>query len=291
MHHRRRDTVLSAGCRAALLLLGVALVVGVAVVILLPRVAGSHIAMHPRRVAVVEEAGRVSPETAIAHLERLEASDPDAPRHAMQYVHAAMLHYWPEEAARDVATECRLVDDPLVWLRLRILDAMEVAPLELARHERRDWRAALRLGVGLCSQQSIVLAGALRERGIDATVMGLGGHVVVVARAGVAECILDPDFGVVLPMTLEEAERTSSAVFEAYRDAGLDESDARNIAAMYAAEGNGVYPARLLGVWTRRGMLGAILVVCAGFAIIALASRSMRATQGATQGATTMSRS
>ena len=259
----------SASRRAFALSAGAALVVAAGLSALLPIVAGSRAPMHTRRAAAAAAPGRLDPELAVRRLEELDPGGPDAPAAAMRVVHAAMLHHWPDEGRRDAETECRLVDDPIVWCRLRVLDAFGADAAELARRERGDWRAALRLGVGLCSQQSVVLAEALRERGIDAGATGLGGHVVVVVRSGGGERVLDPDFGVELPMALAVAERSPESVRDAYLGAGVDGATARRIAEIYGAAGNGVYPAPLLGAWTVRGALSLMLALVAGLGLLA----------------------
>lgn len=262
--------------RGALVLsAGLAILAAIAVCAGLPPLAGSHAAMHTRRAAAARD--RLDPEQALARLEQLDASQPDAPEEATQLVHAAMLHHWPDEGQRDAETECRFVDDPLVWLRLRLLDALGGDPSELARRERGDWRSALRLGVGYCSQQSIVLAGALRARGIDARAVGLGGHVVVVARNGDRERVLDPDFGVVLPEGLAAAEHAPEVVRAAYLGAGTDAATAARLSAIYAPAGNGDYPAKLLGRWTGAGAATLLASALVGLVLLLRGARRLTA--------------
>lgn len=262
---------------------GLAILAAIAVCAGLPPLAGSHAAMHTRRAAAARD--RLDPEQALARLEKLDASQPGAPEEAMQLVHAAMLHHWPEEAQRDAETECRFVDDPVVWLRLRLLDALGGDPSVLARRERSDWRSALRLGVGYCSQQSIVLAGALRARGIDARAVGLGGHVVVVARAGDRERVLDPDFGVVLSQGLASAERATEVVRAAYLEAGTDAATAARLASIYAPAGNGDYPAKLLGTWTPAGAVALLASALVGLASLLRGARRLTASSSSSRDA------
>jgi hypothetical protein len=75
-------------------------------------------------------------------------------------------------------------------------------------------------GVGLCGNLSAILVGYLAEQGIAGRIVGLHGHVVVTAevRPGVWY-IFDPDYGVVLPYSVEELQNSPNLVEGAYRSA------------------------------------------------------------------------
>jgi hypothetical protein len=75
-------------------------------------------------------------------------------------------------------------------------------------------------GIGLCGHLSAILIGYMNENGIPARIVGLQGHVVVTAevRPGVWY-IFDPDYGVVMPHSLDEVEANPDLVHQAYMNA------------------------------------------------------------------------
>jgi hypothetical protein len=142
-----------------------------------------------------------------------------------------------------------------LWIRLRVLEWTGSDPDELAtlrRRERADWRTALTVGVGYCSQQALALTGFLRERGVEARTVGLDGHVVTVAMTPVGEWVLDPDYGVVLRHPLAEVARRPDIVRTVYGDAGYAVDKVERLVEIYAAGKNGEYGGTRIGAPSRR---------------------------------------
>lgn len=73
--------------------------------------------------------------------------------------------------------------------------------------ETWDTAEALQRGVGLCSQQAIALHGLLKMFGIQSRVLGLNGHVVCIVLVQDRWIVADPDYGVVVPIAIEELEK------------------------------------------------------------------------------------
>jgi len=184
---------------------------------------------------------RIPSTQALEELERLEVADAASIARASELVAGGMVHYWPAPNRRDEELECRFLEHPELWFRIKWMDLTsgEAAELgRLRRLERRDWRTALLLGVGYCSQQAIVLAGYLQERGIEAVPMGLDGHVVTVARTPSGEWVLDPDYGVVIPHSLDDLEARPELVREHYGAIGTSEDRLAQLAEIYGEKGN-----------------------------------------------------
>lgn len=100
-----------------------------------------------------------------------------------------------------------------------------VAPSRFQHLEFRNARFALERGFGLCSQAALVLADLLGRAGIPAEIAVLEGHVVVTAETAPGRWIvLDPDYGVTIPKTLEEIQSQADAVVA--RSYGADYSPA-----------------------------------------------------------------
>jgi hypothetical protein len=88
-----------------------------------------------------------------------------------------------------------------------------VAPSRFRNLEFRNARFALERGFGLCSQAALVLADLLGRAGIRAEIAVLEGHVVVTAETAPGRWIvLDPDYGVTIPMTLDEVRSQADVV-------------------------------------------------------------------------------
>lgn len=177
-------------------------------------------------------------------LEAIDQADADLVAKATMLVAAGMAHYWPERGVHDAALDCGFLEDPVEWTRLRFVAGVEEFVPGSTVHrtlERADWRIALRKGVGFCSQQAMVLAAFLRERGIDTDVQGLNGHVVAVAHAQGGDMVLDPDYGVVLRFSLAQAESDPERVRAAYLAAGYGAEQTDKVVKIYGAEGNALY--------------------------------------------------
>jgi hypothetical protein len=108
-------------------------------------------------------------------------------------------------------------------------------PSRFARLEFRKASYALERGFGLCSQAAQALAYLLTQAGIPVRVAVLDGHVVATAETSPGRWIvLDPDYGVALPMSLDAVRAGGAAAIErAYGPAYGPNAIAR-LAAAYA---------------------------------------------------------
>jgi hypothetical protein len=146
----------------------------------------------------------------------LDWRDGDSPegyaRRANQAVFDSMIH-------GDVSTDLGRwrLEIPL-WENWT-LHTLGVMNPSLRKYRYWDHEKEFERGIGLCGNLSSVLVGYLAENGIPAKVVGLQGHVVVTAevRPGVWY-IFDPDYGVVIPHSLEQIESEPSLAEAAYRN-------------------------------------------------------------------------
>ena len=117
---------------------------------------------------------RDDPAHVLMLLEAIDHADADVVAKATMLVASGMANYWPALGVHDAALDCGFLEDPIEWTRRFFLGGAEELVPGFTEHqtlERADWRIALRKGVGFCSQQSMVLAGYLRERGIESDVL------------------------------------------------------------------------------------------------------------------------
>jgi hypothetical protein len=226
----------------------------------------------------------MSVDDARAALDALEVGSTESILRANEIVAAGVAHYWPGPDDHDEAIGCRFVEQPDLWLRQRWLAWSGADETELARIRRRervDWRTALKIGVGYCSQQAMVLVGYLRERGVEARVMGIDGHVVAVVDTPDGEWVLDPDYGVAIPMTLREIAASPQVVREIYGDAGYPEARLVQLTGIYARDKASEYGGRKIGQLTPTAEAARQAALWGGIGLAVVGVRLRRASRNA----------
>ncbi|MCP4404708.1 MAG: hypothetical protein GY801_46325 [bacterium] len=114
------------------------------------------------------------------------------------------------------------------------------------KYEFSDYRKAIERGVGLCSQQAIIVAELLRKREIPSKIVFLRGHVVVMAHVDDSASenkwwIVDADYGVIIKHDIETIEKSPECIAPYYREAGYSEATIQKLLAVYSLEDNKVY--------------------------------------------------
>lgn len=196
---------------------------------------------------------RIDPLEAEALLDALDGTQPDFIERATMLLSAALVNYWPAPTADDPSTDCGFLENPIYWAKLRRFERGDDETLEFlrrVRRERTDWRMALHVGIGYCSQQSLVLAGYLRDRGIVCRVVALGGHVVVAANTDRGEWVLDPSYGVVLKCSLAELELNPDRARALYLAAKYPAQQVEFVLPCFGPELNDTYQPLFLGQLT-----------------------------------------
>jgi len=172
--------------------------------------------------------------------QRLEALDPshrsDYLTQLSRLVSESVMHYWQDEHR----AEYRIL---LPWSENFILRALAyVNPKYFAMYEFQDHRKAIARGVGLCSQHSIITAGFLAEQGIPAKLIELHGHVILTAEVDEGQWwLLDPDYGLVLPFSLQEAEENPAEVAQFYQRAGFSDYDVDKVEEFFRTDNNIIF--------------------------------------------------
>ena len=94
---------------------------------------------------------------------------------------------------------------------------------------------AIERGIGQCGQQSVAVAGFLESHGYNVGILNLYRHVVATAEVAPGTWyILDPDFGVSIPHSVEELEADPALVERYYADFNVRGTPAfRNPTAIY----------------------------------------------------------
>lgn len=123
------------------------------------------------------------------------------------FFHDSFVHVRKDDVARSTV-ENRLLHFGMqvpAWENY-ILFLMAYTGLHTYRdYEFCDYRRALERGTGRCGQQSLSMVAYLGEFGFDTGFGHMNGHTVATARIGDGKWhVLDPDYGVVIPHSLEE---------------------------------------------------------------------------------------
>jgi hypothetical protein len=170
-------------------------------------------------------------------LATLDANDRSAYLVALtKLVSQSVLHYWQPEGMDRYNIR-------LPWSENYLLRAWSyIDPKFFAMYEFQDYRRALARGIGLCSQHAIIEAGILQEVGISARLVELHGHVVLTAEVDEGQWwVLDPDYGLVIPMSLDAAEEHATEVAQRYGEAGFSDYDVDKVEEWFATRDNIVY--------------------------------------------------
>jgi hypothetical protein len=110
-----------------------------------------------------------------------------------------------------------------------------LVPSRFQHLEFRNARFALQRGFGLCSQAALALADLLGRARIAAAIAVLEGHVVVTAQIAPGRWIvLDPDYGVTVPMSLDEIRAQAETVVARTYGADYGAPVVARLAAVYA---------------------------------------------------------
>ncbi|MBI3251580.1 MAG: hypothetical protein HYZ62_01565, partial [Candidatus Andersenbacteria bacterium] len=119
-----------------------------------------------------------------------------------------------------------------------------VKPSIYRKYEFCRYDKAIERGVGLCSQAAIALTDIAERKGIEAHIVHMAGHVVVVAKTGKgapAWLYLDPYYNVVIEAAFEDIEANPDLVRPFYRAKGLDSSQIDEIVRIIRDTPNHVF--------------------------------------------------
>jgi hypothetical protein len=181
-------------------------------------------------------------EQAIKEAVRRQGETDDAyARRLTRVVSMGVAHYWSEKGRDRYHLRVPAGENWLLYLK------SFTEPEHYGKYEFADPEKALERGVGLCSQQAVILCRLLLDNGIDAKIIVLGGHVVVGARTGPGKWIVaDPDYGVVVPRDIVEIMKEPELVRPYYSDVESKYMNPRRkdllstdkIVEIYGPEGN-----------------------------------------------------
>lgn len=142
-----------------------------------------------------------------------------------------VAHYWNDEGIDKYHLRVPPWENYLLYLR------SFTKPQTYLKYEFCDYRKAIERRVGLCSQQSLIISGILEENGFKTKILSLYGHVVASAEVSKDKWwIVGPDYGIVIPHSIEEIENNPEIVRPYYT--GYGEEVDNLMVKLYGKEGN-----------------------------------------------------
>lgn len=148
-------------------------------------------------------------------------------------INKGIAHYWDTEGINKYNIRVPFFNNYLLYLYSFI------KPDTYLMYEFMDSKRAIIRGIGLCSQQSIILSEILKVKNIKNELIGLSGrHVVVHAQVNEIEnewWVLDPDYGVIVPHRLSTITNNPSSIINYYQAAGYNKQIVDNLVGIYAS--------------------------------------------------------
>ncbi len=136
---------------------------------------------------------------------------------ANRIVNQGIAHYWTEDAIKKYNLRIPIWENYLMYVKSFFYAGY-------TKYEFCSSKKAIERGVGLCSQQALILADILNKHGIKTNLVGLNGHVVVTSLVDDKKdewWVLDPDFGVVLKKDLHFLESDPVLLKSVYMNTGV----------------------------------------------------------------------
>lgn len=135
-------------------------------------------------------------------------------------IHYGMLNNWDNNNIEKYNLRVPIYENYILFFQ-----RWNLKPGYHRKYEFVDYKKALERGVGLCSQQSVILFDILQRENIPAKIFGLQGHVMVTAQSKQDTWwVLDPDYGVIIQHDLAELINNPELIRPYYVQKGCDVS-------------------------------------------------------------------
>jgi len=177
-----------------------------------------------------------------------DESDKDYAYRINLLVNHGIAYYWQDEGLSKYNIRVPFSENYLLFA------ASYVYPDMFKKHEFTNYQKAMERGVGLCSQHAIILTGLLNNNGIESKIIGLDGHVIttVEVEADIWH-VLDPNYGVAIPLAIEQIQESPGVVANYYQKSIESYQEKNNpisleeMVEVYGKDGNKVYNGGIRG--------------------------------------------
>lgn len=97
---------------------------------------------------------------------------------------------------------------------------------EFEKYHFANYERSMERGIGICGDASMIMSQLLSKQGIENQIVSFPAHVIVAANnSDGAEVMLDPDFGVMIPYSIAEVQKSPVLVNQYYLQQGYSEED------------------------------------------------------------------
>tara|TARA_Y100001968_G_C19454442_1_gene771561 strand:+ start:297 stop:1103 length:807 start_codon:yes stop_codon:yes gene_type:complete len=169
---------------------------------------------------------------AIEQINRKDLKGNEYLYHLNNVINRSMIHSWSQENN----LESRLWIP--AWENYILYFSGFLHP-RLRSFEIPNYKKALDRGLGLCSQYAIIVDQVLKSKKIPSKLLGLGGHVVTTVESeDKTWWILDADYGVVIPHSIQDIYEDPSIITNYYIQKVYSEKEAIEIRDIYQKEEN-----------------------------------------------------
>jgi hypothetical protein len=108
---------------------------------------------------------------------------------------------------------------------------------EYQKYHFADYKRSLKRGIGICNDVSMIMSQVLDSVGTDNKIVAFPGHVIVSAVLDDdISMLFDPDFGVTIPLSLEQIGSSRAIVISAYEEHGFSFEHAEYMANIYTKQ-------------------------------------------------------
>lgn len=163
------------------------------------------------------------------------STDEEFIRRVNDTVNKGIAHYWSDEGIEKYNLRVPIYENYMLFARSFI------SPTYYKRYEFSNYKKALERGVGLCSQQAVIVSGILSEHRIKTEIVGLSGHVVLMAQVDSETntwWVLDPDYGVVIEHDIWTIQENPEIIRSYYYEKGYDSRRVNRLVEIYDSNGN-----------------------------------------------------
>lgn len=170
--------------------------------------------------------------------EALDAEIPDRIEYLYQAadaIHNGIGQYWEDEGSESYNLRVPFQENYLLFM------VGIMAPERFHKFEFTDYRRAIERGVGMCSQHAIITAEALYARGWKTKMIGLSGHVVasvLIDEGNDTWWIVDTDYGVIIPASIQEIEKNPELISRHYAEKGYPPDIIAHLERVYGSKDN-----------------------------------------------------
>lgn len=153
-------------------------------------------------------------------------------------VNKGIAHYWEDAGIEKYNLRVPVYENYLLFL------ASYIRPRDYRKYEFYNQRKNIERGVGICSLHGLVMAGMLKDHGIDSRIVLLNQHVLAMAQVDQAHdrwWVVDPDLGVVVKHDMNEIEAQPELIRPFYLEKGYDPQYVDFLVQIFGKDGNAIF--------------------------------------------------